>query len=122
MNKYALFFIIVSSSCSFAQKANFKSGFYSANESSLNVTANYFKTKSASLYSYSREIQYSIYNPKPGLCATKIASEHFYPFQNTANLLGNEMKNREKEPIFPDSKEESLGEKIISAFITSILE
>ena len=122
MKKYALFFILLSSSFGFAQKASFTSGFYSSNESTLDVNLNYFKTKSASWNNYKLEIQYSIYNPKPGLCATKTASEHFYSFKNTAILLGNEIKNTEKKPIFPDSRQESLGDKIISTFITSILE
>ena len=122
MNKYALFFIILSSSFCFAQKADFKSRFYSSSENSLDVAAHYFETKKPSSYNYSIESSYSIYNPKPGFYATNTASKHFYSFKNTANLLSNEMKNMEKEPIFPDIKKESLGEKIISAFITSILE
>ncbi|WP_326937760.1 hypothetical protein [Flavobacterium sp. PL11] len=122
MNKYHLLFIILSSSFCFAQKTDFKFGFSNSNESYLNEKANYFETKKVSVNSYSQESQYSIYNPKPGFNATKTASKHFYSFTNTANLLENEMKNIKKEPIFPEYKQESLGEKIISTFITSILE
>ena len=122
MNKYALFFIVLSSSFCFAQKVAIKSRFNSNSENSLDITANYFETKNPSLYNYSIENPYSIYNPKPGFYATNATSIFFYSFKNTANLLGNEMKNIEKEPIFPEFKQESLGEKIISAFITSILE
>jgi hypothetical protein len=122
MHKYYLLFIILSSSFCFAQKVTFKSRFSSNNESYLNENANYFETKKVSVNSYSQESQYSIYNPKPGFNATKIVSKHFYSFTNTANLLVNEMKKIEKEPIFPEFEQESLGEKIISTFITSILE
>ena len=121
MNKYALFSIILSSSFCFAQNVDFKSKFNSNIENSLDITANYFGTKNPSLYNYSIESPYSIYNPKPGFYATNTTSIFFYSFKNTANLLRNEMKNVEKEPIFPEFKQESLGEKIISAFITSIL-
>ena len=122
MNKYVLFFIILSSSFCFAQKVDFKSRFDGSSESSLDVTVNYFETKKPSLCNYSIESQHSIYNPKPGFYATNTASRHFYSFTNTAKLLGNEMKNMEKAPIFPDIKKESLGEQILSSILTSILE
>ena len=122
MNKLYLVLVLLISSLCVAQNNNSVSNFFVFKTNNLDLKANYFENKTLSNRLIQEEKRYSIYNPKPGFKAIEIISQNYYSFANTNNLLGKEMKNIEKEPIFPEVKKESLADKIVSAFLTSVLE
>jgi hypothetical protein len=51
-----------------------------------------------------------------------VASSSYYSFANTTRLLSYEMKNIEKEPIFPDVKKVTLGEAVFSKVLDAIFD
>jgi hypothetical protein len=122
MNKIYLVFLFISSSVLYSQ--NIKPSLHAVKfeDDSLHINFTHFQAKKITFDFSKPETPYSLYNPMPGLNAFKINSRHYYSMDNTNRLLGIEIKTYEKEPIFPDVKEISLGEALFLQVMNSIFD
>jgi hypothetical protein len=120
MSKVYFLFIFLGSSIAYAQSTTFPLNVFKFEDDSLKLNSDYFENKTFSFDFIKQEKPFSIYNPIPGI--NTINSVSYYSLKNTSRLLSNEMKNLEKEPIFPEVKKESLGETIFYGVIDSIFD
>jgi hypothetical protein len=122
MNKVFLFFIFLCSSILYSQNTNSSLNKVKFEDDSLKLSTIFFENKTFSFDYKKQEKTFSIYNPKPGLNTFNIVSRNYYSMENTNRLLGNEMKNLEKETIYPEVKKVTLGEAIFSGIIDSLFD
>jgi hypothetical protein len=122
MNKVYLLFIVLGSSILYSQNTNFSLNKARFEDDSLKLRKSFFEKKTFSFDYKKQEKSFSIYNPKPGLNTFNIVSRNYYSMENTNRLLGNEMRNLEKAPIFPEVNKVTLGEAIFSGIIDSIFD
>ena len=121
---YKIYFLVlfVSSSLLYSQNTKFTAEKVKFDDDSLKLSTDFFENKTFS-FDYENQVKsYSIYNPKPGLNTFKVVSQNYYSLENTNRLLGNEMKNLEKEPIYPEVKKRTVGEAVFSGIIDSIFD
>lgn len=120
---HKLFFLtlVLSSSVACAQNSKFQLDKNEFRNDSIVLNGPFFKINKFS-YDFSKlDKPFSIYNPHPGF-NSMVASRSYYSFANTTRLLSYEMKNIEKEPIFPDVKKVTLGEAVFSQVLDAIFD
>jgi hypothetical protein len=122
MNKVGIFFLFMSSSILFSQSTKSSLQTVKFEDDSLHLNFSPFKVNALTYDFSKRETPFSLYNPMPGLNAFKINSRYYYAMDNTSRLLGIEMKDYEKEPIFPDEKKTTLCEAVFSQVMNSLFE
>lgn len=122
MNKIYFLLLFSSTSVLYSQNTNYSLNSVKFKDDSLHLNFTHFQANKIT-YDFSKpEASYSLYNPMPGFNAFKINSKHYYSMDNTNRLLGIEIKTYEKEPIFPDVKEISLGEALFLQVMNSIFD
>ncbi|MEZ7497686.1 hypothetical protein QO200_02925 [Flavobacterium sp. Arc3] len=122
MKKIYFLFLFISASVLYSQNTNSSFNAVKFKADSLDLNFNHFEANKISFDFSKLESPFSLYNPMPGLNAFNINSRNYYSMDNTNRLLGNEMKNYKKDPIFPEVKKETLGEAIFSGIIDSIFD
>lgn len=122
MHKIYFLLLFVSSSLLYSQSNTFYKDKANFADDSLTISSSIFKDRLLSFDYKEQSKAYSIYNPKPGLNSFKIVPQNYYSLENTNRLLGNEMKNVEKEPIYPEMKKQTFGEAVFSGIIDSIFD
>lgn len=122
MSKINLFFLLLVTTIVNAQFTNYFSSGVRFKADIPIWNANIFALKSFSFEAKNQEKPFSIYNPIPGFNPTGITPNRYYSFENSTRLLNFEMKNKKKEPIFPDTKKESIGESLFFGVLGAILD
>lgn len=122
MNKVGVLFLFMCSSVLFSQSTKSSLHTVKFEDDSIHLNFSPFKVN-AMTYDFSkRDTPFSLYHPMPGLNVFKLNSNYHYSMDNTSRLLGKEMKNYEKEPIFPEVKKTTLGEAVFLQVMNSLFD
>jgi hypothetical protein len=122
MNKIYFLFLFIITGVSYSQKTDSSLNRVKFEDDSLDLNFSHFEANKISFNFSKLETPFSLYNPMPGLNVFNINSRNYYSMDNTKRLLGNEMKNIKKDPVFPEVKKETLGEAIFSRIIDSVFD
>ncbi|MDG2433912.1 hypothetical protein [Flavobacterium sp.] len=122
MNKVGVLFLFMSSSVLFSQSAKSPLQTVKFEDTSLDLNFSPFKVNGLTYDFSKRDTPFSLYHPMPGLNVMSLNSRYYYSMDNTSRLLGIEMKEYEKEPIFPDVKKTTLGEAVFFQVMNSLFD
>jgi hypothetical protein len=122
MNKVGVLFLFMSSSVLFSQSTKSPLQTVKFEDTSLDFNFSPFKVNGLTYDFSKRNTPFSLYHPMPGLNVMRLNSRYYYSMDNTSRLLGIEMKEYEKEPIFPDVKKITLGEAVFLQVMNSLFD